>query len=254
MRRRGGPEEMSNHPFRSLFDLMVALVFILIGALVLQKGNTYNATPLQNELLLLHNTQIKEYAKKHKLKNVHYYTSLTELPKGDPCRAILRNGGRLNGEEWKLLQAHRTQMWNKWGPILNTMVRSETVTINIGQDKLHFETGMAVPIDPRQIQPILVGAYQECLKGFTRIRVEGNTDNIPISNRMYPSNWELSAARAIWVAKQIQAYLTSKGVSIGKKGVFIEAIGFGDSKPIVPNTSDANRAKNRRIEIVYEMK
>jgi outer membrane protein OmpA-like peptidoglycan-associated protein len=266
MRRRGGPEEMSNHPFRSLFDLMVALVFILIGALVLQNGNTYkhtphqnesqngntyNATTLMNELHVLHNMQIKEYAKKHKLKNVHYFTSLSELPKGDPCRAILRNGGRLNEEEWKLLQAHRTQMWQKLLPYFHHILYSKITNI-IPQGKLQFASGSAVPIYPSQIQPILQDAYQKCLKGFTSIRVEGNTDNIPISNRMYPSNWELSAARAIWVAKQIQAYLTSKGVSIGKKGVFIEAIGFGDSKPIVPNTSDANRAKNRRIEIVYE--
>jgi flagellar motor protein MotB len=245
---------MSNHPFRSLFDLMVALVFILIGALVLQNGNTYDATPLQNELLLLHNAQLKETARKAGQKHPQYYRSLAELPKDDPCRAILRNNGSLSAEEWKKLQTHRTKMWQSLSPILNEMVRSETVITNIGQDKLHFETGMAVPIDPRQIQPILVDAYQKYKDGFRNFRVEGHTDNIPIHTSIYPSNWELSAARAIWVARQIQVYLAAHGASIGEKGVFVEAIGFGDSKPRVPNTSDANRAQNRRIEIVYEKK
>jgi len=255
MRRRGGPEEMSNHPFRSLFDLMVALVFILIGALVLQKGNSFDTRPLQmqNELLILHNLEIKESENHSGQNSENYFTSLSQLPKGDPCRCLLKNGGIISAEQWRTLQAHTTQMWQKLSPFFNHIFHSEIIHI-IPQGKLQFASGSAVPIYPSQIQPILQDAYQKCLKGCTRIRVEGNTDNIPISNRMYPSNWELSAARAIWVAKQIQAYLTSKGVSIGKKGVFIEAIGFGDSKPIVPNTSDANRAKNRRIEIVYEMK
>lgn len=251
-RRRGSPEEMSNHPFRSLFDLMVALVFILIGALVLQNGNTFDARPLQNELLFLHNLEIKETASHSGRNTEQYYTSLSQLPKGDPCRSLLANGGVISAEQWRILQAHTTQMWQTLAPYFNDVLHSETVTVNYGQDQLHFASGSAIPIYPTQIHPILQDAYQKCRQGFTRIRVEGNTDDIPIHNRMYPSNWELSAARAIWVAKQIENYLISNRITIGSKGVFVEAIGFGDSKPLVPNNTSSNRAQNRRIDIVYQ--
>lgn len=72
--------------------------------------------------------------------------------------------------------------------------------------------------------------------------VEGHTDNVPIHTSRYPSNWELSAARAFSV---IQA-LTNAGVRPER----LAAWGFGDSRPIEPNLSDMQRSKNRRIEVV----
>jgi len=76
-----------------------------------------------------------------------------------------------------------------------------------------------------------------------RIRIEGHTDNIPISNAGYASNWELSTARAITVVKYF----------IQKSGIapeILSAAGYGDSKPRVPNDSIINKAKNRRVEII----
>ncbi|HEY4201754.1 MAG TPA: peptidoglycan -binding protein [Devosiaceae bacterium] len=72
------------------------------------------------------------------------------------------------------------------------------------------------------------------------LRIDGHTDKRPISNAQFPSNWELSAARAIAVAK----YLVSQGVSPNR----LVPAGFGEYSPIDPgDTEDAYR-KNRRIE------
>ncbi len=75
------------------------------------------------------------------------------------------------------------------------------------------------------------------------IRVEGHTDNVPICTDRFPSNWELSTARAVNVLK----YLTNAGQIDPRR---LSAVGYGDSKPLVANESPRQRAKNRRVEIV----
>lgn len=75
------------------------------------------------------------------------------------------------------------------------------------------------------------------------VRVEGHTDNVPIHTTRYPSNWELSIARAVSVVKYF--------VDVGKiNPQRLSAVGYGESRPLVPNDTAAGRAKNRRVEIV----
>jgi len=78
-----------------------------------------------------------------------------------------------------------------------------------------------------------------------RVVVAGHTDDIPISTDWYRSNWELSASRAVTVA---QYMLTKKETD--PKRLVIQ--GLADTKPLVPNDSPENRAKNRRVEIIIE--
>jgi chemotaxis protein MotB len=75
------------------------------------------------------------------------------------------------------------------------------------------------------------------------VRVEGHTDNVPIRTRRFPSNWELSVARAVSVVK----YFADVGKINPQR---LSAVGYGESRPLVPNNSAANRARNRRVEIV----
>jgi chemotaxis protein MotB len=75
------------------------------------------------------------------------------------------------------------------------------------------------------------------------VEVQGHTDDRPIRNQRYPSNWELSADRATQVAKM----LVERGVDPTK----IATKGFGEYHPIVPNESDTDRLKNRRVEIQF---
>lgn len=79
------------------------------------------------------------------------------------------------------------------------------------------------------------------------IRVEGHTDNVPISTHRFPSNWELSTARAISVVKYMQ---NSGGIAPQN----LSAAGYGASKPRVANDSEKNRSKNRRVEIILQHK
>jgi chemotaxis protein MotB len=80
-----------------------------------------------------------------------------------------------------------------------------------------------------------------------RIRVEGHTDNVPISTERYPSNWELSTARAVQVVK----YLSGDG---NISAANLSAAGYGASRPRAANDSQSGRAKNRRVEIILQQK
>ena len=73
------------------------------------------------------------------------------------------------------------------------------------------------------------------------MRVDGHTDIHPISTPEFPSNWELSSARAISVVR----YLMQAGIS----PEHLVAAGFGEFQPIDTGTSDEALAKNRRIEL-----
>lgn len=77
------------------------------------------------------------------------------------------------------------------------------------------------------------------------IRVEGHTDNVQITSklaRIYPTNWELSAARAINVSK----YLQEQGID----PAILSATAFGEYQPVADNATPEGRAKNRRIAII----
>jgi chemotaxis protein MotB len=74
------------------------------------------------------------------------------------------------------------------------------------------------------------------------IRVEGHTDNVPIGSARFPTNWELSTARALAVVR----FLQDAGVDPTKLG----AAGYGEYQPVAPNDTPEGRSQNRRIEIV----
>lgn len=75
------------------------------------------------------------------------------------------------------------------------------------------------------------------------IVVEGHTDNVPIHNSEYDSNWDLSTARAVTV---VRYFIEEKGENPSR----FSASGYGEYKPLVANNSDENRSKNRRVNIL----
>jgi chemotaxis protein MotB len=84
------------------------------------------------------------------------------------------------------------------------------------------------------------------LKGLTdgEIQVEGHTDNVPIKSTRFPTNLDLSAARAVAVAKVLAAN--------GAPEALIAAAGYGDRRPLASNADAQGRQRNRRIEISLE--
>jgi chemotaxis protein MotB len=117
------------------------------------------------------------------------------------------------------------------------------LTVNM-VDAILFDSGKS-EIKPEGL--VVLGKVIEILKTVSdkSIRIEGHTDNQPILGALtqrYQTNWELSAARAINVAR----YLQKQAVEPAN----LSAAAFGEFKPVADNTTPEGRAKNRRIEIV----
>jgi flagellar motor protein MotB len=114
-----------------------------------------------------------------------------------------------------------------------------TTTISMPMDNV-FTIGKA---NMNNLGKEWIATLVETLKEqtFKEIRVEGHTDNVPMKGGAYPSNWELSSARASDAVK----FMISKGIDSKS----IAAVGYADTHPLVANDTQANRAKNRRIEI-----
>ncbi len=115
------------------------------------------------------------------------------------------------------------------------------LVINIVTDGVLFDSGSAAlrPEGQRvldQLAPALATLPEP-------LSVEGHTDDRPIATPAFPSNWELSTARATTVLRYL---VDVKGLNPAR----LSAAGYADQRPLVPNTDDASRAVNRRVEIV----
>lgn len=93
--------------------------------------------------------------------------------------------------------------------------------------------------------PLLDQLRNVILETPNRIIVTGHTDDLPIRTAQFPSNWELSAARA---GSVIRNFLTKGGIEATR---FL-AVGMADTLPRAPNDSEVNRAQNRRVEIAFQ--
>jgi len=108
------------------------------------------------------------------------------------------------------------------------------------QDHLLFASGQADLTAPGTEVLHRLVALLERTRGA--ISVEGHTDDVPIHTRRFPSNWELSSARASAVLR----YLQEQGIAADR----LRAIGYADTRPLRPNDTRRDRAANRRVELV----
>ncbi|PHO06843.1 chemotaxis protein MotB [Thermoanaerobacterium thermosaccharolyticum] len=108
-------------------------------------------------------------------------------------------------------------------------------------DTLLFDTGSADVKPDQKATLIKIGNILKAMPNY--IRVEGHTDNVPINNSQFHSNWELSVIRATNV---VEILVNDVKIDPAK----ISAVGYGEYRPIVPNDSDKNRQLNRRVDIV----
>jgi chemotaxis protein MotB len=126
---------------------------------------------------------------------------------------------------------------------VSTTIESRGLAIRVLTDSLLFPSGSAT-LDP-QGEPLLreIASLLD-VDEVHPIAVEGNTDDVPVHSSVFPSNWELSTARASTVVR----FLISAGVQAAR----LSAVGYASLRPIASNATPAGRALNRRVEIVLQ--
>jgi chemotaxis protein MotB len=160
-------------------------------------------------------------------------------------------GQRLNAalaRQVQELQRYRSDFFGRLRELLK-----DRKDIRVVGDRFVFQSEVLFPSGQAQMTPEGLAALDQLATAIVELeraipkeidwalQVDGHTDNRPINSFQFPSNWELSTARAISVVR----YLISRGVSPNR----LVAAGYGEFQPLEPGTSEEVLRRNRRIEL-----
>jgi chemotaxis protein MotB len=132
---------------------------------------------------------------------------------------------------------------------LAAQISNGTVSIELGRDGLvislreagFFDSGSAIP---KRATGSTIQNIADALEGQSYdVRVEGHSDNVPIHNAEFDSNWELSSARAVRIARM---FLDMDAIAPKR----VSTAGFAEFRPIADNNTVQGRAANRRVDLV----
>jgi len=161
-----------------------------------------------------------------------------------PLRPVVRSIDTVRrAQEQKLLA-----IASKLQDALNPLVQSGAVRLTRLPHGIAVEINASVLFAPAQatLQPDSIAALAAVARVLTEtdnvIKVEGHTDNFPIASAQYPSNWELSSARASSVVRLF--------VANGVVATRLTATGYADNRPVEPNDAPEGRARNRRVTLL----
>lgn len=149
----------------------------------------------------------------------------------------------------KKLQEEIQQQAQELKQILGKEIAEGLVTVETAESKIiiRIQEKGSFPSGSADFNPgfldVIDRISDALVRSPGRVIVAGHTDNVPIYNSRFRSNWELSSARAVTV---VHALLMNPGIAEDR--VLIE--GHADSHPLVPNDTPENRAKNRRVELI----
>ncbi|MFZ5980705.1 MAG: OmpA/MotB family protein [Candidatus Zixiibacteriota bacterium] len=150
--------------------------------------------------------------------------------------------GLLNMGNLRMVQKYVEERFKSLGKknVIETELTERGLVVHIMEQAL-FNEGSA-KLQPKAME--VLDQISDAIKLLpNHIRVEGHTDDRPIRTEIYPSNWELSSARATEVVR----YFTNDHAVAPDR---ISALGYGEYRPVMPNNSIENRARNRRVDIV----
>lgn len=150
----------------------------------------------------------------------------------------------MNNEESKLKEIKETLdkylKENKLTGNVTTKIEERGLVVSIN-DTVFFESGEAEIREDVLKKIIQIGNILKHQENY--VRIEGNTDNKPIHNYKFESNWQLSSVRA---ANVVQLLVEGCGFPPEK----LSSVGYGEYRPIASNGSEEGRVKNRRVDIV----
>lgn len=262
--RRKHHEEHVNHeawaiPYADLMTLLLAFFVVMYAVSVVNEGKF---RVMSESIIEAFNGSSHVIAPMPPTKvRPHNITPAIAAPAGQPGSSIvpiavpipphpvpLHGGdGRETGHrstQQENLKSIESQVRKALQPLIDkqqVVVRRTTdwLEIEIRTDIL-FPSGVAQLAEPANV---VLRNLASILAPFANpLRVEGYTDDVPIKTQIYPSNWELSAARAATVARLFSEH----GVDADRLGI----IGWGEMRPVADNASVEGRNRNRRVLVV----
>lgn len=167
-------------------------------------------------------------------------TPMTNKPIEEIPEDLIQGIGTKNPYEELVKKVTNILKKNGLSDVVKIREEDAGVILQLG-DSILFDTGQAVLKE--ESYSVLDVISTIIPQVDNEIMVQGHTDNRPINSPQYPSNWELSTARALAVVKY---FINEKGLSPEK----FSATGYGENRPLVDNNSLENMGINRRVDIL----
>lgn len=184
---------------------------------------------LQTEPMPFSNVQMVENATRSQDLN-----QLVSSPQGDPTEAARRAMNQIQNQLQNTLQP---ELQNR---TVSVNATKEGIVVSL-REKGFFASGSA-NLRP-EAENTLADFVKVVAPYHVRIRIEGHTDNMPIHNSRYDSNWDLSTARATEI---IKLFISKYGIAPDR----LSAAGYGEYYPAASNDTPSGRAMNRRVDLV----
>jgi chemotaxis protein MotB len=163
-----------------------------------------------------------------------------DIGKGDIAKGDIGKGDIAKGDTGKGLEAVGNDLKSLTGDQIKFIIEKRGLVIRVS-DRLFFESGDA------SIRPDFIPMLNVLVKAFenipNHIRIEGHTDSVPINTSKFPSNWELSTARATTIIRYFLA-------NFNLKQERLSATGYAEFHPIESNRAPEGRLQNRRVDFV----
>lgn len=255
MARRKHVEEHVNHErwLVSYADFITLLFAFFVVMYSISQVNESKYRVLSNTLtdafnqpeLQIHPIQVGETAKSNPLNFIELSAMAIRNKEGHGEQEA-RNDEQAQ-EQAEIPEQFRT-ISDKIEQALGDLIRQNMVTLRGNEEWLEIEMRSSLLFDSGDATLSnkaleVLGQLAEILRTEKPpVRVEGFTDNVPIHSSRFPSNWELSSARA---AAVVQLFI-EEGLEPAK----LMATGYGEFQPIAPNDTAENRAKNRRVVLM----
>jgi chemotaxis protein MotB len=159
---------------------------------------------------------------------------------------VERRNARL-AERQRIQQERLQAIAHNLNQVLDPLLKSGQVSITQTERGLVLEINASVLFDSGEavlqggVVKTLTHVAQVLQQGDNAIEVEGHTDDVAISTVRFPSNWELSSARASSVVRMF--------IEHGVAAVRLTAVGSADNHPVAPNATPEGRARNRRVTV-----
>ena len=217
-------------PYSDLMTLLLAVFIVLFAVSQVDQAKAKDMSEAFTEEMMTQS---------------YIISKLNEQETQETQETVQNESSTFNESELQKLEALKAELDAK----LQSEKLTVAVTTNIDKrglvisfnNAIIFEPGSAVIKKENEGTLLEIANMIRIMDNY--IRIEGHTDNIPMNSELFPSNWELSSARAVNV---VRLFVNKANASPEK----LIAVGYGEYRPIADNATEKGRAKNRRIDII----
>lgn len=251
MRRRAHVEEHENHErwLVSYADFITLLFAFFVVMYSLSSVNEGKYRVLSDSLVAAFRNVNVNSRGEQIAAGVKAPAAMPVLPQLR-ARPVVSPSDAREAERKRQVREKMRRMAREIMEVLSPLVKQGKVSVTEGLKGITVEINASVlfPLGEAQLQPAAVKALRAVAEVAAPadfpITVEGHTDPTPIATQQFPSNWELSGARASSVVRLF--------VDAGVAPQRLTATGYGEQRPVASNDTPEGRARNRRVTILIE--